>query len=93
MQVKSTHTINILTQLIEGKSLCSSDIMASNSNQYFNQIKNNNVELIEVWKPNIKNAGKHKERSLKQTEENIKRANDYLNSLLGKPRDASQGDN
>lgn len=78
---KSTHTINILKDLIKGKTLISSDIRASNSNQYFNNIKNKGIELIEEVKPI---EGRHKQRRLKLNEENLKRANNYLSSLLGK---------
>lgn len=35
MNNKTTHLINILTQLLESKKLSSIDIRASNSNQYF----------------------------------------------------------
>jgi len=56
---------------------------AKNSNQYFSTIKNNGIALVEVWKPNITNAGRHKERSLHQTIENITRAEKYLKSLQG----------
>ena len=81
---KSTHLITILTLLLEGKKLSSNDVFASNSNQYFSTIKKQGIELIEVWKPNSSNRGQHKERSLHQTLENIKRADSYLNELLGK---------
>ena len=76
--------ITILTLLLEGKKLSSNDMFMSNSNQYFVQLKKNGIELIEVWKPNSTNKGKHKERRLHQSIENIKRAEAYLNRLLGK---------
>jgi hypothetical protein len=79
-----THIIHILSELLQGKSLCSNDIFASNSNQYFNTIKHQGIELIEVWKPNLTNSGKHKDRRLNQTIENIKKAEQYLNKLRGK---------
>ena len=79
---KSSHLITILTLLLEGKKLSSNDMFASNSNQYFVQIKKQGIELIEVWKPNDTNRGQHKERSLHQTLENIKRAEVYLDRLL-----------
>ena len=78
---KSSHTINILKDLIAGKTLTSSDIRASNSNQYFMKIKNHNIQLIEEIIPS---EGKHKQRSLEPSEENLVRADEYLNSLLGK---------
>ena len=82
---KSSHLITVLTLLLEGKKLSSNDMFMSNSNQYFVQLKKQGIELIEVWKPNETNKGKHKERRLHQSIENIKRAEAYLNKLLGKP--------
>lgn len=82
---KASHLITLLTMLLDGKSLTSSDFHMVNTNQYFGSIKKRGIELIEVWKPNLTNSGKHKERRLNQSIENIKRANNYLNSLLGKP--------
>lgn len=79
---KSSHLITILTLLLEGKKLSSNDVFASNTNQYFGQIKKQGIELIEVWKSNDANRGQHKERSLHQTIENIKRADVYLDRLL-----------
>jgi len=79
---KSSHLITILTLLLEGKKLSSNDMFASNSNQYFVQIKKQGIELIEVWKSNDTNRGQHKERSLHQTLENIKQAEVYLDRLL-----------
>ncbi|SFV58377.1 hypothetical protein MNB_SM-7-1335 [hydrothermal vent metagenome] len=81
---KSSHLITILSQLLEGKRLSSKDMFISNSNQYFVQIKKHGIELIEVWKPNITNKGKHKERRLHQSIENIRRAEAYLKKLKGK---------
>ncbi len=81
---KSSHLITILTLLLEGKRLSSNDMFASNSNQYFVQIKKQGIELIEVWKANDTNRGKHKERRLHQSIDNIKRAEAYLCKLLGK---------
>ena len=81
---KSSHLITILTLLLEGKKLSSNDVFASNSNQYFGQIKKQGIELIEVWKPNDTNRGQHKERSLHQTIKNIKNAEVYLSKLLSK---------
>ena len=81
---KSSHLITILTLLLEGKRLSSNDMFASNSNQYFVQIKKQGIELIEVWKANDTNRGKHKERRIHQSIDNIKRAEAYLCKLLGK---------
>ncbi len=76
-----------MKKLLTGKAIISSDIFASNSNQYFRTIKKHGIALVEVWKPNKNNAGRHKERSLHQTAENIKRAKKYLEALKGvKPK-------
>ena len=84
---KSSHLITILTLLLEGKALSANDVFASNANQYFNKLKKQGIELIEVWKPNDTNRGQHKERRLHQSIENIKRAEAYLCKLLGKQSD------
>jgi hypothetical protein len=78
---KRSHIINIMERLLAGEKLTSIDQLASNSNQYFGTIKNNAIELVEVWRPNLSNKGKHKERSLHQTIENIERAKAYLERL------------
>ena len=90
---RSSHMITILTLLLEGKKLSSNDMFISNSNQYFVQIKKQGIELIEVWKRNETNKGKHKERRLHQSIENIKRAEEYLNKLLGNKANEVQGSN
>ncbi len=84
---KSTHIITIMSLLLASKKVVSKDRLASNTNQYFGTIKKHGIELMEVWKPNLINAGRHKERSLHQTAENIKRAKKYLEALKGvKPK-------
>lgn len=88
---KSSHLISILSDLLNGQRLASIDIKASNSNQYFCTIKNNGIELIEVTKPNLTNKGHHLERRLNQDEENIEKAQDYLNKLKGIKSDDNQG--
>lgn len=80
---KSSHIIIMLKQLLNGEVLTSIDRLASNSNQYFKTIKGNGIALVEVWTPNLTNSGRHKERSLHQTIDNIKRAKKYLESLQG----------
>ena len=80
---KSSHLINILSALLDGKKLASIDIRASNSNQYFCTIKNNGIELIEVSKPNLTNRGNHLERRLNTSAENMEKAKDYLSRLRG----------
>ena len=80
---KSSHIITILKRLLNGDAMSSSDMMASNSNQYFRTIKKHGIALVEVWTPNRTNNGRHKERSLHQTLENIERAKKYLESLQG----------
>lgn len=80
---KTSHLINILSELLEGKTKASIDIKASNSNQYFCAIKNNGIELIEVSKPNLTNRGHHLERRLNTSEENVEKAKEYLLKLKG----------
>jgi len=80
---KSTHIITILKLLLAGEKVVSIDKLASNANQYFATIKKHGIELVEVWKPNLTNAGQHKERSLHQTIENIDKAKKYLEALQG----------
>jgi len=86
-EIKKTHIITIMRELLGGKASTSIDAKASNRNQYYGTIKRNGIELIEVWKPNLTNSGRHKERRLHQSPENIKRAEAYLNKLLGKSDD------
>ncbi len=80
---RSSHIITIMKLLLNGEAVTSIDQLASNSNQYFGTIKKHGIELVEVWKPNLTNAGRHKERSLHQTIDNIERAKKYLESLQG----------
>ncbi len=81
--MKSTYAITILKQLLDGEVMASQDMFASNTNQYFSQIKKAGIELIEIKVPNRTNKGKHKERSLENSPENVKRAEDYLKRLGG----------
>ena len=77
----SSYKIQILTALLEGRKLCSNDVFASNSNQYFNEIKTQGVELVETYVENISNTGRHKKRWLYQSIENIERAKKLLYKL------------
>lgn len=79
---KTSYLIITLTKLLKGERL-SFIHGAKNSNQYFNIVKNYGIELIEVWKPNLLNSGKHKERRLNFTEDNVKLAQSYLERLRG----------
>ena len=81
-KAKTSHLITTLKLLLEGKAL-SSLPNAKNFNQYPRIIKRQGIELVEVWKPNLTNGGRHKERSLHQTIENIERAKQYLYELQG----------
>ena len=78
-----THTVKILERLLVGETISSNDVFASNSNQYFGQIKKNGIALVEVWQKNITNTGRHKERSLYWEKENLLRAENYLKKLKG----------
>ena len=82
MAKKKTHAVKILYKILQGETLISSDVFASNTNQYFNQIKNQGIELIE-W--NDPTEGRHLKRKLNMTDKNIERAKKYLNKLLGIP--------
>lgn len=81
---KESNLIMTLTNLLLGQSLASIDKNASNFNQYFKMIKDEGIELNEVWKPNKHNRGRHKLRRLVFTTENIERAENYLKRLGGK---------
>ena len=78
---KLSHTAKILQKLLDGETLISSDVFASNTNQYFGHIKDQGIELIE-WNDPIE--GRHLKRKLNLNEKNIERAEAYLNKLLGK---------
>lgn len=77
---KLSHTSKILQKMLQGETVISSDVFASNTNQYFVQIKDQCIELIEWNEPT---EGKHLKRKLNMTDENIARAKKYLNKLLG----------
>lgn len=47
MRTKRSHTSKILKKLLKGETLISSDVFASNTNQYFGHIKDKGIELIE----------------------------------------------
>lgn len=81
---KESNLIMTLTSLLLGQALASIDKNASNFNQYFKWIKDKGIELDEVWKPNKSNKGRHKERRLVFTAENVKRTEDELKRLGGK---------
>ena len=86
-KTKPSYIIIVLKRLLAGETLTASSISGHNANQYFCAIKNNGIELVEVRKPNLTNTGRHKERSLYQTPENIVRAKKYLDTLKGvKPK-------
>jgi len=85
---KLSHTAKILQKLLKGETLISSDVFASNTNQYFGHIKDQEIELIE-W--NDPTEGKHLKRKLNMNDKNIQRAEKYLNRLLGKKIDENAG--
>lgn len=78
---KTTNLITILHDLINGKCVTSIDTRASNTNQYFKTIKDHGIILVEEWKPNKHNRGKHKERSLNLDPQNLNRAKTFLSKL------------
>jgi len=89
-ETKTSHIITIMQELLSGGVSTAIDSKASNRNQYYGTIKKQGIELVEVRRPNLTNKGTHKERSLHQTIENIKRAEKYLNKLLGKTNNADR---
>lgn len=81
MSAKLSHTAKILTKLLKGETLISSDVFASNTNQYFGHIKDQGIELIEWNEPT---EGRHLKRKLNHTIENVEKAKKYLAKLTGK---------
>ena len=84
MKNKETNLIKVLQDLINGKSVTFADYRVSNPNQYFKTIKDNGIVLIELWKRNQNNNGKHLLRSLKQELDNKQKAKKYLQRLQHK---------
>lgn len=80
MQFKS-YTMTILIDLLDGKQLTATDKHYSNTNQYFGKIKKRGIELVEIPVQNKHNSQKHFKRFLAKSEENIKKAKDYLDYL------------
>jgi len=78
---RKSNLITILHDLIHGQKLTSRDRDSSNTNQYFKTIKDNGIELVEEWKPNQHNQGRHKLRSLHRDPDNVTRAKNYLLKL------------
>jgi len=71
----------ILERLLKGESLSSNDFYWSNSNQYFCKLKkDDHIDLIEEWAPNLNGRGRHKVRSLAGHRENIENARALLKS-------------
>ena len=80
MQYKS-YTMTILIDLLDGKQLTATDKHYSNTNQYFGKIKKRGIELVEIQVQNKQNSQKHLKRFLAKSEENIKKAKNYLDYL------------
>ncbi|QKE29841.1 hypothetical protein AACT_2774 [Arcobacter acticola] len=76
-----SHLVSILSDLIEGKILISTDIRASNANQYFCIIKKWGINLIEVKKQNLTNRAYHLERKLDLAFDNLEKAKVHLKRL------------
>jgi hypothetical protein len=68
----------ILSDFLNGKTLTATDKHYSNTNQYFDKIKKRGIELQEIKVKNDHNSQSHLKRSLAISEENIKKAEDYL---------------
>jgi len=80
MKKKLSYTAKILQKFLNGETVISNDVFASNTNQYFGRIKDNQIELVE-W--NDPTEGKHLKRKLNMTDENIARARKYLQKITG----------
>ena len=80
MQYKS-YQMTILIDLLDGKQLTATDKHYSNTNQYFGKIKKRGIELVEIQVQNKHNNQKHLKRFLAKSEENIKKAKNYLDYL------------
>lgn len=89
MQYKS-YTMNILIDLLDGKQLTATDKHYSNTNQYFNNIKKRGIELVEIEVQNKQNSQKHLKRFLAKSEENIKKAKNYLDYLAYRNRNRNR---
>ena len=76
-----SHTMTILIELLDGKELVASDKHYSNTNQYFSKIKKRGIELVELKIQNQHNSQKHYKRFLTRSDDNIKKAKDYLKYL------------
>ena len=81
---RKSNLTKILHDLIQGQKLTSIDRNSSNTNQYFKTIKDNGIHLVEEWKPNQENQGRHKERSLHRDHDNVTRAKKFLLRLENK---------
>ena len=81
MQQYVSYTMTILIELLDGKQLTATDKNYSNTNQYFGRIKKRGIELVELKIPNKHNSQKHYKRFLAKSEENIKKAKNYLDYL------------
>ncbi len=77
---KQSHTVKILIKMLKGETLISSDVFASNTNQYFGHIKDQGIELVEWNEPR---EGRHLKRKLNMTDENKEKAQTYLKRLQG----------
>ena len=81
MQQYVSYTMTILIELLDGKQLTATDKNYSNTNQYFGKIKKRGIELVEIQVQNKHNNQKHLKRFLAKSEENIKKAKDFLDYL------------
>ena len=81
-----SHTMKILVKFLNGETVISSDVFASNTNQYFGHIKDQGIRLIEWNEPK---DGKHLKRKLEMNSENIQKARNYLNRLKGVDNEAN----
>ena len=79
MSARNSYKIKALELFLEYETLTSNvNFLGINPNQYFCEIKNNGIELIEIRVPNKTNKGTHKERTLLKSQENIIKAKKIL---------------
>ena len=79
MSDRDYYKIKALELFLEYETLTSSvNFLGINPNQYFCEIKNNGIELVEIRVPNKTNKGTHKERTLLKSKENIIKAKKIL---------------
>ena len=79
MSARNSYKIKALELFLEYETLTSNvNFLGINPNQYFCEIKNNGIELVEIRVPNKTNKGTHLERTLLKSKKNIIKAKEIL---------------